>query len=190
MDLLQRTKDIMLRPRETWLEIRDEATTIPDLFKSYAAVLAAIPAVGHLIGNLLVGYSFMGGHFRMGFGRALGGAVVSYVLSLVGVYIVAMVTDWLAPTFSSERGMLNALKAVVYSMTPSWMAGILYVVPVLSPLSILAAIYGVYLFYTGLPVLMRTPPQKTVMYLVAVVVVSVVLSLIIGALSFAVLGVG
>jgi len=89
--------------------------------------------------------------------------------------------------------MVNALKLSIYSMTPMWVAGILYLIPFLEFLVFIAGIYGLYILYLGFNTpLMDTPKEKVMGYLlvsiVVVVVLSVVLALILGAI-FAVGGV-
>ncbi len=185
MNLVERAKGIILRPSETWADIKAEHLTIGELYKSYGVILAAVPAIAHFIGSSMIGYSFMGTHFRMGFGSALGSAIVSYVLSLVGLYIVALIADALAPTFGSARNITNAFKAVMFSMTPSWVAGVLYIFPPLSILVFIAGLYGIYLFYLGLPLLMDTPKEKALGYVIVVIVVTIVIFVIIGVITSA-----
>lgn len=181
MDMIGRAKGIIMQPAKTWTEIKEETTTISDLYKSYAVILAAIPAIAQFIGYGLIGYSVLGIHIQYGIGRAIGYAILYYILSLVGIYIVAFVADALAPNFGSKKNIINAFKAVTYSMTPSWIGGIFYIIPSLSPLAILAGLYSLYLFYLGLPNLMETPKEKSIGYVVVVIVVTIVVYIVIGA---------
>ena len=48
------------------------------------------------------------------------------------------------------------------------------------------SLYGLYLFWLGLPVLMRAPEDKSAPYAAAVVVCGIVLSLVVGAIVFAI----
>lgn len=116
-----------MKPSQTWPEIKEEKTTIAELYTSYVVILAAIPAVAQLIGYGLIGHSVLGVHFRWGIGRALGHAILFYALTLVSIYIVALIADALAPSFGSKKNILNAFKAVVYSMTPSLVGGIFHI---------------------------------------------------------------
>lgn len=183
MNIVERAKGIILKPSETWQEIKAEQVTIGELYKSYAVILALIPSIAQFIGSSLIGYSFMGTHIRMGFGGAFGSAIVSYVLSLVGLYIVALIADALAPSFGSSKNITNAFKAVCFSMTPAWVAGVLYIFPPLSVLVIIAGLYGIYLFYLGLPLLMETPKEKALGYVIVVIVVTIVIYIVIGFIT-------
>ena len=111
----------------------------------------------------------------------------SYVLGLVGVYIGAFVVQKLAPTFQSEANFLQALKLVAYGSTPMWIAGVFNLIPPLAILTILASLYGIYLFYLGVTPMMKTPSDKVIPYMVVsaivIIVVSIVVSLLTGALT-------
>lgn len=190
MDLVQRAKDISLKPKETWLVIKNESTTIKELYTSYAALLAAIPAIATFIGFSVIGISTYGFHYRASLGSGIGRAIVSYVLSLVGLYVVASIIDTLAPTFGSSKNLLNAFKVVVYSCTPSWLAGILIIFPALSPIALLLSLYGLYIFYLGLPILMETPPEKSLGYFIVTIIATIVIFVVIGAISSSLFGMG
>ena len=55
MDLVARVKAIALKPKEEWVKIKAETTSVSELFTSYAMILAAIPAVAQFIGFALIG---------------------------------------------------------------------------------------------------------------------------------------
>lgn len=180
MNLVDRVKAIILTPNTEWPAIAREPDDVQGLFKNYVAILAAIPAVCGFIGTALVGTSVMGvGTFRVGIGTALVSAIIGYLLAFVGVYVLALIVDALAPSFGGSKGMGNALKLVAYSATPSWLCGVFALIPALSFLGILG-LYALYLFYVGLPVMMKSPQDKTLVYAIAVLVVGIVISLIIG----------
>lgn len=183
MNLVERAKAIMFKPGATWDAVKAEQVTVKDLFTSYAAILAVIPAAAGFIGLSLIGTSMLGIHFRIPFVSGLIHAIISYILTLVGVYVVAFVIDALAPSFNSRKDILSAVKVAVFSFTPAWIGGIFMILPTLSILTFLASLYGLYLLYTGLPVLMETPKEKTLGYFVVVIIVSIVVSLIINVVA-------
>ncbi len=183
MNIAERVKKIITSPKEAWAEIKAEPATVQGIYTSYAMILAAIPAIAQFIGYSLIGTSFMGVSFRWSIGRALGYCIFLYILSLVGLALVAFIADALAPSFGSQKNYVNALKAVVYSMTPMWVAGVLYIIPWLGILVILAGLYGLYLFFIGLPMLMETPSDKAVGYTIVVIVVNIVVYFVVGAIA-------
>jgi hypothetical protein len=190
MELVPRVKDILLKPKETWLEIKNEPTETRELFTSYAAVLAAIPAAASFVGFSLVGMSLLGLRYRQPFFSGIGHLIVSYVFSLLGLYVVGLIIDALAPSFGSRKNPVQAMKVAVYSWTPAWVAGILLIIPSLAPLAMLVSLYSLYLFYLGLPVLMETPADKVTGYVIVTILVSIIVSIVIGSLSSALFGFG
>jgi hypothetical protein len=128
---------------------------------------------------------------RLGFGYSLRLAVTGYLVALASVYVSALIVDNLATNFRSAKNMNNAFKLVAYAWTPSLVAGLLSFLPGLGWLIGLAgALYSIYLFYLGLPVLMQTPQDKVIPYMVATAVVSIVVYVILGAILGVVFGVG
>ena len=177
--LVNRVREILLRPKQEWLVIDKEPTDVATLFRGYVAPLAAIPPIATFIGSALFGSSStITGVTRMPIGSAFISAVLSYALSLVSVYVLALVIDNLAPRYGGTSNRIQAFKVAAYSGTPQWLAGIFGLIPALAPLSILG-IYGLYLLYLGLPPLMRVAPDKATAYTIAVVVVVIVVSIVI-----------
>ena len=189
MSLQTRVTGILTKPADEWPAIAAETIDPVGLMRDYAAPLAAIPAVCRFIGMTVVGISVpLLGTIRTGIVRGAAGAIVSWVFALAGAWLAAMVVEKLAPTFQSRGSMVHALKLVVYSMTPVWVAGVLNLIPALAPLGIIAALYSVYIFYLGLPVMMGTPADKVVPYMAVSALVIIVLSIILGAFAAALTG--
>jgi hypothetical protein len=185
MSMVDRIKGILLKPKEEWQTIAGETTSIPDLYKSYIVILAAIGPVASVIGMSIVGISMpFIGSFRIPITTSIASAVVHYVLTLGGVYVLALIIDALAPNFSGEKNLDQAFKVAAYSSTPGWLVGIFTIVPALGILGILG-LYGLYLLYIGLPILMKSPQEKSLMYTVAVIVAAVIIFIVIGMISHA-----
>ncbi len=182
MNLVDRAKNIILKPKEEWAVISAEPHTVQDLFTGYVMILAAIPAIATFIGFSLIGMSSFVGTYRWPVTAGILHMVVNYVLSLGMVYVLALIIDALAPNFGGEKNFMQALKVSAFSPTASWLAGIFSIIPVLSILGIVG-LYSLYLLYTGLPILMRTPADKAVPYTVVVIIVAIVLFIVVGLLA-------
>ncbi|EGF95014.1 Inner membrane protein yohC [Brevundimonas diminuta] len=186
--LVSRVKYILTRPKFEWPVIDAESASIKGLFTSYAVILAAIPAVATIVGQIAFGHRGL-------FGPVLAGAL-SYVLSLISVYILGLIIDALAPTFGGTENPVKAMQVAVYSMTAAWVAGVLNVLPMLGWLAGLLGLYGFYLMYLGLPTLMKTAADKALGYTIVVVVAAIILNVIVFAIvgaviaSFVIVGAG
>ena len=95
---------------------------------------------------------------------------------------MALIIDGLAPTFSGQKNQENAMKLAVYSMTPAWLAGVFALIPGLGFLRLLALLYGVYVFWLGLPILMKPPQDRLGPYALAVILCGIVLSFVVRAI--------
>jgi hypothetical protein len=190
MNLQSRVINILTKPKQEWPVISVEATDVATLYKEYIAPLAAIPAVCGFLGMTIIGVSLpFVGNIRTSMGSGLTSLIIRFLLSLVGVYLAAFIIEKLAPNFQSTPGIVPALKMVAYASTASWVAGVLLIFPAFSPLAILAGLYGIYLYYLGLPVVMKTPSEKVIPYMVVSAVIIIVISLVIGVVSAAFTGI-
>lgn len=183
MNLVERVQAILLKPKETWPVIEAEAGDIPSIYKNYLVYLAAIPAVATFIGMSLVGVGGLGFSFRVPIVSGLVNMVVGFVLSLAMVYVLALIANALAPTFKGQQNLLNAFKLVAYGATAGMVGGIFNLLPSLSMIGVLAALYSIYLLYTGIPVLMKAPEEKALGYTAVLIVCGIVASLVVGAVS-------
>jgi hypothetical protein len=193
MNLVARVQAILLKPKEEWVKIKDEPTTIQQLFIPYAVILAAIPAVAQFLGTaLFLGFRIPGGGGSWT-ARAFFYAIFSYIMSLVVVYALGFIINALAPNFSSTQDLPRAMKLAVYSMTPAWIMGIFNLIPALGILSVLGSLYGLYILYLGFSTpVMGTPKEKVTGYFVVSLVIAVVLMAVVGLIlgaAFAIRGV-
>jgi len=179
--LIARVKGILLTPRTEWPLIAGEQTTVADLYKGYILWLAAIPAV----------FSFLASA-RFFPGIALTQAVLSYALSLGLLYVMALITDALAPNFGGTRDRVQGLKSVAYAATASYVAGIAAILPITLAglVGIAALVYCIYLLYIGLPHTMKCPPDRAGGFTAVLVVIMVIAFFVMGALVAAVTGGG
>jgi hypothetical protein len=160
--------------------------TIADMFVKYAIILAAIPAIAGFLGNLLIGRSVLGFTIRIPFVRSFAWAIIMYVMSLVGVYVLAFIIDVLAPSFGSQKDLVNSMKVAVYSSTAVWVAGVLYIIPALAILVLVAGLYSLYLLFLGIKIVKNPPKDKEVGYFVVVIIVSIIVNFLVGVIAGAV----
>lgn len=189
--IIERAKSILTSPRSEWPVIAGEQATVAGLYTGYIMWLAAIPAVFGFIKGSLIGHGMFGVSVTTPIFAGLAGMVLGYVLGLVVLYVVAMIVNALAPTFGGEKSQLQALKAVGYAWTAAWVAGIAVILPWLGWLVPLAGgVYSIYLLYLGLPHTMKCPPEKSLGYTAVTVVITIVLSFIVGLVVAGITGMG
>lgn len=183
MNLVQRVKDILLKPKDTWPVIAAEPGSTAAIYKDYLIYLALVSAVAGFIGMSLIGFGGFGFSMRVPIVSGLVNMVVGYALSLVAVFVLGLIANSLAPTFGGTRDPVSALKLVAYGSTAGFVGGVFTLIPSLSMLGLLASLYSIYLIFTGVPVLMKCPPEKAMPYTAVLIVCGIVAMVILGALS-------
>jgi Yip1 domain len=188
MNLIERVKNILITPKTEWDVIAGETATPQSLLFSYVLPLAVVAAAGPLLTGLLFSSLY-------GFKYALITAVIAFIATVASYYISVIIVDMLAPNFGSEKDMNKSAQLVAYSVTPSYVGGLLSFIPILGWLISLAAwVYGIYIMYLGLGPVKKTPEDKKVVYLLVVYVIWIAIYLILvavlGAILFAAFGFG
>jgi hypothetical protein len=186
--LVDRVQEILLRPKSEWAIIATEPATTRGLFVGYVCVLAAVPAVCALIGGQIFGYNLLLMHIHPTLVYSITSAVVGYVLSLAATFVLAFVIESLAPSFGGEKIRVQAMKVAAYSGTAGWVAGILSFYPGLAIIGGVCGLYGAYLLYTGLPTVMKCPPDKALGYTIVTILCGIVLNIVVAAVMGVVAG--
>ena len=183
--LLARVKNIVLAPKSEWPVIAPEPTTVSQLYVGYVMPLAVLAALLGFVRMSVLGVSTaFGGGFRMPIGSGLAYTAMVFVSALIGVFIVGFIINALAPTFGGQRDQRQALKVAAYSLTPAMLSSVLALSPILATLlQLLAGLYGIYVLYLGLPVVMQSPQEKSFGYTVSVVICTILLGVVLAVLS-------
>jgi len=185
----ERVKAILTNPRAEWPVIAAEPASVGSLYTGYITFLAALPAIAGFIKGSLIGYSMLGVTTRRPIAAGIGTMLLTYLLTLVVVYIMALIISALAPSFGGRRDSVQALKSIAYAWTAAWVAGIAIIVPWLGAIiAVAGVIYAIYLLYLGLPQTMRCPPEKAGVYTAVSVIIAMVLSWIVGLLVAGTIG--
>lgn len=192
MNLIERVKNISFNPSKEWEVIAPETTTTGELYKNYIIPLAAIGPVAALVGMTAFGarVPFLGWSYRTPLAQLLPMQITSYVIALLSVFLLSLVINALAPSFGGHKSNVQALKLAAYAYTPSWIAGVLLLLPSFGMLALLAGFYGLYLFYLGATPLLNVPRDKAVGFTAVTVICAFVLAIIGSVLTASLVGTG
>ena len=182
MNIVDRVKRLLLSPDPEWSVIAGEPATLGGLITGYVLPLAALSAIGSLLGTLFIGLGLM---------FALRVAIVGLVMAVIGVVILSVIIDALAPTFGVAKNSTNAAKVAAYAPTPAWVGGIFQIIPLLGSLvTFVGALYALYLLYLGLMRVMKSSADKAVGYTVVVVLVGIVVGFVASYITTTFIGIG
>ncbi len=181
--ILSRAWGLMRDPRAEWEQIRAEETSTPAILAGYVAPLAAIPPLCGAIGSFAFGESFGGTIIRTALDKVVISAAVTFLASIALVYFLGILINAVAENFDAERDDLAAQKVAAYAMTPAFMSGVFSLWPPLWWVSLIGIAMTAFLFYRGLPPLMKVEPQRALGYATTVMITGLVAFIILFALA-------
>ena len=174
MDFINRAKNIIVSPQAEWLVISTEQPNRNHIINRYLLPLAALGALAIFIGFWLFLRFDVTTAFLLG---------LLYLATIVlTIYLSALAIDALAPSFGSQKNLGRTLQLVTYSATPFLVGALLSIYPPLATIGYLFGLYGVYIFYLGLPILKGTPADKLVGFLVVSVLIIIIIYMVINRL--------
>lgn len=172
---------ILFQPGPEWDAIAGEFTTVGAIYKSHVLRIALVPALCQTVGNLVWGMPVpFYGRITVPLTTALQAGAAQYVLSLISVFVLALIINALAETFGGTNNQVQAFKVAAYGATAGWLAGVFALVPGGGWLQLLG-LYSLYLMYAGLSPVMKAPRDRTVGYGVLAGVAALVLYLVAAA---------
>lgn len=193
MSIVERAKNIILKPTDEWNVIASEPATIGGLFTGYAMHLALIPLASTILFTGILGISAAD---MMGFGDGMpldlmsiaGMAILSLIVSLVSLFVMGTMVKLVSPSFNGTSDKVQAMTLMTYASTPSWVVALLSWIPFLGAvLGFAAIVYVVYLIYCGLNPVMGVPKEKIAGFTVVIVLIYVVVALIMSGIVAALL---
>ncbi len=168
MKIINQAISVLMNPKEALQKAKNEKVETMDIIM-YLAIVGIPTLIGFILGYGVIGY---GGSFL---GASIGAAIVYYIMAIIGIVVFGFILNAIAPTFKSKQDKMQALKLVAYSATPWLIAGIFYFHPSIWFLATLAGLYGLYILYIGIPILMETPKDQHIPYLLVAIVIYVII---------------
>jgi hypothetical protein len=142
-------------------------------------IVALIPAICCYYATAHIGWTIGSGDpIKLSNQSAQIMAVSMYFALAFGVFTLGFLIKWMAKTFDSKPDYIQSLELATYTATPLIMVGVTALFPVLwfVILSVISAmIYSIYLLYSGVPIMMNIPKEKSFIYASSVVTCGLVI---------------
>lgn len=181
-NIVSRAQGLILTPTAEWQKIEPEASTVQGIYTSWLVPLALIPAIAMFIGSTVFGAGVPGLLVvKLSMFDAAIRSLIQFVSLLGMTYVMGLVIDALATNFGGQKNALQAFKVAAYSAVAFCLASVFQIIPVLGILGLLG-LYSIFILHKGLPVLMKSAPDKTTGYTVSVVLIMLVAWIILGSI--------
>ncbi|MEO7134173.1 MAG: YIP1 family protein [Vicinamibacterales bacterium] len=167
---------MLLRPDSTWAAIAGERMSTSHALRLILP-LCLLPAAATVIGMSVfnTGWDAMHG-YQTGENRIFAIGLANVLFAVITILTLALAFHWLAvPAGKARAPFAEALKLAGFGAVPVLLAGGLLVLPVMAMLTLVAAVYSLYLYHLGMQKLLGIRSEDAVMMLaICVVLVSVV----------------
>ncbi|MES1158327.1 MAG: Yip1 family protein [Terricaulis silvestris] len=180
--LVARVQNILLKPASEWDVIAGESTDVNKLYVGYVLPLAALAAICLIVGLTVFGIPTFLGWIHYSPVTAIASGVIRFVSALVGIFVLGLVIDALAPSFGSQKNAIQAHKVAAYSSTAGLLAGVFMIYPALSALGIVG-LYSLVLLYFALPRVMKTPEDKRIGYFASIIGVCIGIGIVLAVIG-------
>ncbi|GAA5190954.1 Yip1 family protein [Ferrimonas gelatinilytica] len=165
-------------PRREWKSIERSHEGLSSSL-IHILIIALIPSICGYFAAAHIGWDIGAGDpIYLTKASALKMAGAMYVALIVGVFLLAYLTHWMAKTFGAQPQFSQALELAAYTATPMFMVGFAALYPVLWFLMVAGLVgitYSVYLLYSGVPILMNIPEERGFIYASSLVTCGLVL---------------
>jgi len=155
--IFNRARNLIVSPKTEWAVIKSESQNQKVVIRKYALPLILLMALCSIVGSMImvsnVWYAVL---------KALG----IFGFAYAGIYISSLIINELTSSFNSKKNLDTTFQLVVYSCTAYFL--VMAIVLLLPPLGLLSAfgLYAAYLFWEGSVILLGTPEDNRVGFVV------------------------
>jgi hypothetical protein len=175
---------MLTQPKREWNAINGEFANAPAIFRGYVVPVSAIGPIAALAGTAVFGQrGTLFGMVETSLGAAVQDSIAHYLLGLASVWVLAVALEFLAPYFGGAANRVQALKVVAYGSTPAWVCGILGLVPLLAPYSLLGFLWTLALIAGGAPILLKAQGDQAKAFGLVAAVATAIVALIFEGLA-------
>ncbi len=152
MHILNRSLNIIIKPRAIWKDVGNESNDINDLISDFA-----IPVI-----VIVAGIGFITGIASKDFTTGIAQFISIFATDLLSVIIASYVLLELPKSFGGQTNLGTASSIVIYASVPSWILSALSTMhPFLSEIHWIG-LYTYIIYYFGLSALIEIPEEKRV----------------------------
>lgn len=169
---LKHLSGLFTDPASEWERIRDAEYTTVDSLVGHTLILALVPAVASFVGTTSIGWQVGAGEaVKLTRGSAGQIAMLYYVAMVVATFTMGFMIHWMSRTYGAEQPLSQCVALASYTATPLFLVGVMQLYPLLwlnLVLGLPVMAYTIFLFFTGVPIVMRIEPERGFLFSSAV----------------------
>jgi len=175
--ILKHITGSFIRTDKEWLHIAAKKISLAACFYKYVLPLAAIPAISAFIGAAVIGWDIGERNFKFTVESTIPLVIAFYFACIIGVAIIGQAIHWMAATYGTKKELSTCMLLAITTLSPLFIGGIFALAPipwVIFLAGLFSLAYGIYLLYTGLPVVMGINQEKGFLFASAVLTIGLV----------------
>lgn len=185
MKNLHRLKNLLTKTDQTWLEISQEQSTVQNMLKYQLLIFALIPVLCAFLSDAVIGVEMFNKVHRKPVYSSLVNSFLYYLSIIAFVFLLSFGLKIITIFFEIKVGFINTFKIINYSVFPVLFFSLLSLIPGASFLVYLISIYSVYIFYKGLPIVIKNQHDKSIILTTLLMVLLIlVISLLVVLVDF------
>lgn len=173
MRVITRVKGFLLDPEAAWREVREQSTDTRSFFTEIFIPLAAVPPICGFLGALASGGRFFFGIYVF---------LLFYLFLLAFPFAAGFLIQKVAGYFGGMIERDKALLIALCSLIPLCSAGVLLLVPALTPFFLLGGLYGALIFIRGAAVYASVSEEQRLGFNITSLALLVLAALVLAAL--------
>lgn len=167
-----RVLQLFVDPISAWSALHQSKPGLLSVLAFHTIPFALIPVVAGWYGTTHVGWQVGGSEVvTLSQESASNISILYYIAMLAGVVTVGWMIRWMSITYGASPSLSECMMLASLSATPLFLIGALQAYPVLW-INLLAGLpalaYTLFLFFTGVPVVMEIPPERAFLFSCAV----------------------
>lgn len=175
--ILKHITGSFIRSDKEWNKIASKKISVSACFYKYILTLAAIPAISAFVGAAFVGWDIGDRDFKFTIESTIPLVIAFYLACIIGVAIIGQAIHWMAATYGTDKDLSTCMLLAITTLSPLFIGGIVACAPipwVIFLTGLICLAYGIYLLYTGLPIVMGINQEKGFLFASAVLTIGLV----------------